>query len=123
MEDGLGKLLGPLSKFLISKSFPLMKNVLKTLAKNVLIPLKLTVAASATDTAIQKKTFDLCMTALLISNEEVNAIMKIVQSFEESGLFIIGASFLGNLLTDKSTIRAGQDFQCCLLTNFEIQKY
>ena len=34
-----------------------MKNVLKTLAKSVLIPLGLTAAASATDAAIQKKVF------------------------------------------------------------------
>ena len=112
-----------------------MKNVLKTLAKSFLIPLESTVAASATDAAIQKKTFGLCMTTLLISNEEMNAIMKIVQSLEESGLLIkdvsktvkdeakeqksgllslllgtLGASLLGNLLTGKGTIRAGQDF-------------
>ena len=34
-----------------------MKNVLKTLAKSVLIPLEVTAAASATDAAIQKKLF------------------------------------------------------------------
>ena len=34
-----------------------MKNVLKTLAKNFLIPLRLTAAVSATDAAIQKKFF------------------------------------------------------------------
>ena len=75
------------------------------------------------------------MTTLLISNEEMNAIMKIRQSLEESGLLIkdvgktikdeakeqkgrffslllgaLGASLLGNLLTDKGTLRAGQDF-------------
>ena len=34
-----------------------MKNVHKPLAKSVLIPLGLTVATSATDAAIQKKSF------------------------------------------------------------------
>ena len=34
-----------------------MKNVVKPLAKSVLIPLGLTAAASATDTAIHKKMF------------------------------------------------------------------
>ena len=34
-----------------------MKNVLKTLAKSVLIPLGLTATASATDATIQKKLF------------------------------------------------------------------
>ena len=49
-----------LSRFrrpLLKTDFPLMKNVLKTLAKSVLIPLGLTAAASATDAAIQKKRF------------------------------------------------------------------
>ena len=35
-----------------------MKNVVKPLAKSVLIPLGLTAAASATDAAIQKKILD-----------------------------------------------------------------
>ena len=63
-----------------------MKNVLKPLAKSVLIPLGLTAAASATDAAIHKKMFgsgmcpsDLAKQAtLIISNEEINDIMKIV---------------------------------------------
>ena len=36
-----------------------MKNVVTPLAKNVLIPLRLTTAASATDIAIMKKCLDL----------------------------------------------------------------
>ena len=48
----LGRLLGPLLKTGLS----LMKNVLKLVAKSVLIPLGLT-AASATDAAIHKKMF------------------------------------------------------------------
>ena len=45
-----------------------MKNTLKPLAKSVLIPLGLTVAASAsaTDAAIQKKNFGSGMTTLII---------------------------------------------------------
>ena len=39
-----------------------MKNVLKTLAKSVLIPLGLTATTSATDAAIQKKLFGSGMT-------------------------------------------------------------
>ena len=46
-----------------------MKNVLKTLAKSVLIQLGLRAAASATDAAIQKKVFGAGMTTLIISNE------------------------------------------------------
>ena len=48
----LGRLLGPLLK----TGLPLMKNVLKPLAKSILIPLGLT-AAAATDAAIHKKMF------------------------------------------------------------------
>ena len=47
----LGKLLGPLLK----TRLPLMKSVIKPLAKIVLIPLGLTAAASAADIGIPKK--------------------------------------------------------------------
>ena len=43
--------LGPFLK----TDLPLMKNLLKPLAKSVLIPLRLTAAASATDAAVHKK--------------------------------------------------------------------
>ena len=73
-----------------------MKNVLKPLAKSVLIPLGLTAAASGVDAAIHKKMFgsgtrplDLAkQTALINSNEKMNDIMKIVKSLEESGLLV-----------------------------------
>ena len=80
----LDKLLGPLLKTGLS----LIKNVLKPLAKNILIPLGLTAATAATDAAIQKKIFWSDMTALIISNEEMNYIMKIVKSLGEASLFI-----------------------------------
>ena len=88
----LGRLLGPLLK----TGSSLMKNVLKPLAKSVLIPLGLTASASAVDAAIHKKMFgsgtlpsDLArQTALINSNEEINDIMKIVKSLEESGLLV-----------------------------------
>ena len=47
----LGRLLGPLLK----TGLPLMKNIIKPLAKGVLIPLRLTAAASAADARIYKK--------------------------------------------------------------------
>ena len=47
----LGRLLGPLLK----TGLPLIKNVIKPLAKSVLIPLGLTAAASAADAGIQKR--------------------------------------------------------------------
>ena len=49
----LGRLLGSLLKV----GLPLMKNLLKPLARSVLIPLGLTRAASETDVAIHKKMF------------------------------------------------------------------
>ena len=54
--------------------------------------LGLTTAASATDAAIQNKIFGSGMTASIISNEENEDIMKIVISFEESGLLIKGTN-------------------------------
>ena len=50
----LGRLLGPLLK----TGLLLIKNVIKPLAKSVLIPLGLTAAASAADAGIHKKSWD-----------------------------------------------------------------
>ena len=69
-------------------------NVPKPLADNVLTLLGLTAAASATDAAIHKKRFasgtrplDLAkQTTLIISNEEINDIMRIIKSLEKPGL-------------------------------------
>ena len=77
----------------------LIGNALKPLAKSVLIPLGLT-AASKTDAAIHKKIFgsgarpsELTKRTILgISNEEINDIMNIVKSLEESGLLIKSVS-------------------------------
>ena len=71
---------------------PLIVNVLRPLAKSVLIPLGLTAAPSATDAAIHKKMFGSGKTTLIISNKEMNNIMKIIKSIEESGLLIKGVS-------------------------------
>ena len=67
----LGRLLGPLLK----TELPLIGNVLKPLAKSVLIPLA-TAAAAAIDEAIHKKIFGSGNRTLIISNEEMNDIMK-----------------------------------------------
>ena len=50
-EGFLGELLGPLLK----TGLPLIKNVIKLLAKSVLIPLELTATEPATDEEIHKK--------------------------------------------------------------------
>ena len=62
--------------------------MLKSLAKSVLITSELTAAATATDAVIHKKMFESDNTTLIIYNEEMNDIMKIVKLLEESGLLI-----------------------------------
>ena len=91
----LGRILAPLLKC----GFYLMYNVLKQLTKNVLTPLGFT-PGFATNTAVHEKIFgsstypiDLAkQTKLIISNEEMNDIMKIVKPIEETGLLIKGIS-------------------------------
>ena len=118
----LGKLLGPLLK----TGLPLIKNVIIPLAKSVLIPLGLTAAASAADTGIHKILGSGKNTILIISNKDIDDLIKIVKSLEDSCLLLNGvtesvqndikeqnggflsmflgtlsASLLGNLLTGK----------------------
>ena len=47
---------------------------------------------SATDAAIQEKIYGSGITALIISNKEMEDIMKIVKSLKESGLLLKGIS-------------------------------
>ena len=102
------------------------------LAKNVLTPLGVTAAASAIDAGIQKKVHGSRTTTLIIWNEEINDIMKIVQALEDSNILLkgvtktvknetkeqkggflsmlldtLGASLLGNLLTEKRIVKVG----------------
>ena len=78
----LGRLLGPL----LNTGLPLIKNVIKPLAKSVLIPLGVTAAASASDAGIHKKILGSGSTTLIISNNEIEDIIKIVKYLEDSGL-------------------------------------
>ena len=131
----LGKLLGPLLK----TGLPLIKNVINPLAKSVLIPLGLTAAASAADAGMHKKILESGHNniTLIISNDEMDDILKIVKSLENSGVLLkgvsetiqheakdqrggflsmllgtLGASLLGDMLSkglsDKRVIRAGE---------------
>ena len=127
----LGKLLGPLLK----TGLPLIKNVITPLAKSVLIPLGLTAAASAADAEIHKKILGSGnTTTLIISNKDMEDLIKIVKSLEDSGLLLkgviesvqnevkeqkgggflsmllgtLGASLLGNHLTGKGIHRASK---------------
>ena len=117
LESLLSKLAGTLMKVAIP------------LSKNVLAPLGITAAASI-DAGIQKKIHGFGTTTLIISNEEMNDIMKIVQGLEDSNILLkgstktiknerkeqkrgflsmllgtLGASLLGNILAGKENIR------------------
>ena len=61
-------------------------------AKHILASLGIIAAASAIDAAIQKKIYGSGTTTLIISNEEKNDIMKIVQAFENSNILLEGAT-------------------------------
>ena len=128
----LGSLLGPL----LTTGLPLIKNVVKLLAKSVLIPLGLTALASAAEAGIHKKILgsgNNNNTILIISNDEMKDIIKIVKSLEDSGLLFkgvsetiqneakeqkrgflnmllgtLGASLLGNVLAGKEVIAKRQ---------------
>ena len=122
---------GFLGSLLRKLAGPLMK-VAILLAKNVFAPLGITVAASAIATGIQKKIHGSRTITLIISNEEMNYKMKIVQAFEDSNILLkgvtktiknktrerkggflsmllgtLGASLLGNLLARKGIVRVG----------------
>ena len=90
-----GRLQGPLLK----TELPLIKNVIKPLAKSILIPLGLPAAASTADAGIPKKALGSGKpssshnnTVLIISNDEKGNIIKIVKSLEDSGLLLKGVT-------------------------------
>ena len=74
----LSKLVGTLMKVAVS------------LAINILAPLGITAAASAIDAGTQKKIHGSGTTTLIISNKEMNDIMKIVQALEDSNILLKG---------------------------------
>ena len=108
-------------------------NVAIPVAKTVLAPVGITAAASAIDAGIQTKIHGSGnSTLILILNEEMNDIMKIIQALEDSDILLkgvtktiknetkeqkggflsmllgtLGATLLGNLLTGKGIVRAG----------------
>ena len=122
---------GYLGKLLSKLAGPLMKVALP-LAKNVLAPLGVTAAMSTIDGSIQKKIHGSGV-KLIIEQEDMNDIMKIIEALENSGILLkvvsktienetkerrgvflsmllgtLEASLLGNLLTGgKGIMRAG----------------
>ena len=118
-------------KLLSKLAGPLMK-VAMPLAKNVIAPLDLTAAMSAIDGSIQKKIIG-DRIKLVIEQEDMNDIIKIIEALENSGILLkgvtktienetkeqrggflsmligtLGASFLGNILSGKGLVRAGK---------------
>ena len=89
----LGRILGPL----LRTGLPLMKIVIKPLAKSVFLPLGLTAAGSAADAATHKKILgsghnNNNNTTLIISNDEMDDFLKTVKSLEDSGILLKGVS-------------------------------
>ena len=145
--EQLGGFLDRLLGQLLKTGLLLIGNVLKPLAKNVLIPLGLTTAAAATDAAIHKKMFGSGNTTLIVSNEEIKNIMKIVKSLGEPELLIKSVNetykneakeqkegFIGMLLDTLGAgllrhlsrhcwSKSGFLMPAHSLTNFEIQNY
>ena len=74
----------------MAASLPLMKNVLPPIAKSVLLSFGLSAAISVTAAAIQNKTYGSGTTTLIITNKEMEDVMKIVKSLEELALLIKG---------------------------------
>ena len=62
------------------------------LAENVLVPLGITAAASVIDAGIQNNIHDSETTTLMISNEKMIDIMKIVQALEDSNVLLKGVT-------------------------------
>ena len=74
-EGELLTFLGPLMTVSLS-----LKNVLTSLAKNILLPLGVTASASATDAAIQKRIHGSDMITMILPSEEMKTTKKFVKS-------------------------------------------
>ena len=85
-EGGFLNFLKPL----MAAGLSLSKFVL--LAKSFLVPIELAATASAKVSVIQKDIFGVRTTALIISNEEMQYIMKTVQSLKDSGIMMKGVT-------------------------------
>ena len=83
-----GEFLDRICGQLLKTESSLMKNVVKSYAKIVLIPLGLTAAASAADARMPKKLLGSGATTLIISKNEIEDIVKIAKPFQNSGLLL-----------------------------------
>ena len=75
---------------LMTAGFWLIKSELTPLAKSILLPLGLLAGMSAAWAAMRKEIYGSDTTALIISNEKIEDIMKVVKSLGGSGLLIKG---------------------------------
>ena len=115
---------------LLKSGLPLLKSVIKPLGM-----LGLAAAASTTDAAIHKKVLGSGNhTRLIISNDDMQDLLKIIKSLENSGVLldgitetvkneveeqrggflstllnVLGSSILDNILSGKGIIRAGEE--------------
>ena len=122
-------------RIIIKKTSRSINESSSSFGKNILAPLGITAAASAIDAGIQKKIHGSgrpSSTSLIISNKEMNDIMKIAQALEDSNILLkvvtktiknktiklkggflsmllstLGARLLGNLLSGKRIAGAG----------------
>ena len=114
---------------LLKSGLPLLKSVIKPLGM-----LGLTAAASAADAAIHKKVFRTGnYTTLIISNDDLNDLLKVIKSLGNSGILldgitetvkyevkeqkdgfsstllsVVGSALLSSMLSGKGVIRAGE---------------
>ena len=89
--------------------------------KNVLGPLAVSATVLATEAAIQKKILDSGTTKLIISNEEANDIMRIIKSFEDSGLLITAVTkTTANYLKKKHTHTHKREYLGILLSTLSL---
>ena len=108
LESLLSKFAGPLVKVAVP------------LSKNILAPLGITAAVSAIDAGIQRKILGSGTTILIMSNKEINDIMKIVQPLENSNILLkrvtetiknetkeLKGGFLGTLVGTLGSILVG----------------
>ena len=91
-----------------------MKNVIEPLAKSVLVLLGLTAGASAADAGIHKKILGLCNTTLMISNDELEDIIRTIKYLEDSGLLFKGVS---ETIQNEAKEQRRGDFLVCYLVH------
>ena len=97
----LGLLLGKTKDPLIKVAVPL--------AQNILAPLGITASPSAIDSGIQKKLHGSETTTAIISNKEMNDMIKIVPALKDSNTLLKGII----KRIEKETVEQNNRIECC----------